>query len=541
MANGHHSYRSLGPDYYLDITVRQVSGARLVLFNRDLANELKLELPESDRELEKKVLESFAWYKFNDQECVPITGGKNGKTFFATRYQDSDDKSEGNALGDGRAVWVGELVIETQPERFRYLDVVLKGTGVTPLAWFNHPRQSHKDGMASLSEVLHEYIYSAAARQNGISTAGVLAVIELPFYREIDNEKAAIIVRVGNHLRFAHFLYFSDCPSCLKKIFEYALKRDMGYSLDHRITVEDVRNYLDRVVTRLAENAAVYFDVHAVHGSPTFGNKTSCGGSIDMATFVYPDAHHANYSYMPEGTNLLGGVNGQTEQFFNLFSQLVRTLKKSGFVYQAEILPVEYFYRQFQNRFEAVLTYRWLKRVGLAEHEIETLALPIRERFFEIVKSLYEASGSKRVSLNKGKVFMAAFEPRKILSGTADCFDSLDALVVVWSRLFKVNRQWGTFTLSDARPYILEYRKAIMAIVNDLQASQDTVTSWKQRSKAIKLSERNEPGDDFFYDSERFQASEEVLRLIKEGNLTWDKISPIAETSTQRFVDCLKV
>jgi len=41
-----------------------------------------------------------------------------------------------------------------------------------------------------MTEVVHEYIYSAAARKNGINTAGVLAVIELPFYREIDNEKA---------------------------------------------------------------------------------------------------------------------------------------------------------------------------------------------------------------------------------------------------------------------------------------------------------------------------------------------------------------
>ncbi|MGR9117144.1 MAG: protein adenylyltransferase SelO family protein [Gammaproteobacteria bacterium] len=541
ISNGIHSYRSLGSDYYIDINVENVRGARLVLFNRDLAQELNINLPECDEELERIVLDNFAWFKCADQQSGSITANNTVKTYFATRYQDSDDKSEGNALGDGRAIWVGEIISEPQPGRFRYLDVVLKGTGVTPLAWFNHPRQSHKDGMASMTEVVHEYIYSSAARKNGINTAGILAVIELPFYRETDNEKAAIIVRVGNHLRFAHLLYFSDSPALLKKIFEYALKRDMGLSLDHLISVEYVQKYLDLVVTKLAENAAVYFDIHAVHGSPTFGNKTSCGGSIDMATFVFPDAHHAYYSYMPNGTNLLGGVNGQTEQFFNLFSHLIKILKKSGFDYQTEILPVEYFHRQFRNKFEEVSTYRWLKRIGLSDHEIDALSIPAKERFYEIVKSIYEATGSKRIRLNKGKVYMAAFEPRKILSGTADCFESLDVIVSLWGKLFKVNRKWGTYTLSDAKPYIIEYRKSIIGIFNDLKASKDTVDAWKQRSKEIKLSERHEPGSDFFYDSERFLASEEVLHLIRLGNASWRTISQVAETSTIRFVDYVQV
>jgi uncharacterized protein YdiU (UPF0061 family) len=540
ISNGDHSYRSLGPDYYLDINVEKIAGARLVLFNRDLADELNLKLPESDEALESMVLENFAWFKCADPQSGPLTNNKTVKTYFATRYQDSDDKSEGNALGDGRAIWVGEIVSEPQPGRFRYLDVVLKGTGVTPLAWFNHSRQSHKDGMASMTEVVHEYIHSAAAKKNGIKTADVLAVIELPFYRETDNEKAAIIVRVGNHLRFAHFLYFSDSPALLKKIFEYALKRDMGFSLDHPITAEDVRKYLDLVVTKLAENAAVYFDVHAVHGSPTFGNKTSCGGSIDMTTFVFPDAHHVNYSYMSGDANMLGGINGQTEQFFNLFAHLVKTLKKSGFVYQMEILPVEYFHRQFGHKFEKVLTYRWLKRVGLSDHEIDALSITAKERFYETVKSIYEATGSKRIRLNKGNVYLAAFEPRKILSGTADCFENLDVVVSIWGKLFKVNRKWGTYKLSDAKPYIVEYRKSIIGIFNDLKASKDTVAAWKRRSQEIKLSERYEPGADFFYDSERFLASEEVMRLIRQGNVSWPKISQTAETSSLKLVDHLK-
>ena len=330
ISKGKHSFCSLGPDYYTYTQVDNVPDSHLVLFNKDLALELNLDLPESDEELERLILENFAWFKY-DKQNFDRTKSKITRTFISTRYQDSDDKSEGSALGDGRAIWVGEIINELESGKLQYFDVVLKGTGITELAWLNHPKENHKDGQVSLTEAVHEYIYSSAAKANGISAVGVLAVIELPFYREVDNEKAATVIRVGNHLRFAHYCYFSDNSGQLQKIFEYGLKRNMGLALEHSVSPKDVLNYLEFIVDNLATDAAVYFDVHAVHGSPTFGNITSCGGTIDFATFVFTDAHHSNYSYMPDGVNVLGGEWGQTEQFFNLFSLKFRSSKSHKF------------------------------------------------------------------------------------------------------------------------------------------------------------------------------------------------------------------
>jgi uncharacterized protein YdiU (UPF0061 family) len=536
LSEGKHSFRSLGPEYFLDIQVEHIPNSRLVLFNKELAKELNLDLPQSEKELERVMLENFAWFKYDDQDCNRIKNERT-KTFFATRYLDSDDLSEGSALGDGRATWAGEIINELDSGHFQYFDIVLKGTGITPLAWFNHPKENHKDGQTGITEAVHEYIYSAAAKINGISTPGVLAVIELPFYREVDNEKAAIVVRVGNHLRFGHYRYFSDNPAQLKKLFDYGLKRDMGLSLSHTINAIDVRSYLDFIVSNSASDAAIYFDVHAVHGSPTFGNITSCGGTIDLATFVYTDAHHGEYRYMPDGVNVLGGEWGQTEQLFNLFSILVDTLKKSRFEYSSEIMPVEYFLRKFNDTFKQVSTYRWLIRIGLSEKEIDSLCLDITERFYESVKSIYELKGSKKIKFKQGKIFMAAFEPRKILFGTADHIESINDITFIWERLFKVNRSWGTYKLVDAKPYINAYRKSIVEIVNELKASKEDITDWQLRSKAIRLSERNEPGADLFYDSERFFASEEVLRQIKLGNVSWRKIGEAAVNSASELAD----
>lgn len=531
-----HSYRSLGSDYAVNVDVEYVPDSRLVLFNRELAKNLKLNLPESDKELEQLMLENFALFKGGTHNCNRKISKKT-ITFFATRYLDSDDKSEGNALGDGRAIWVGEIVNKLDSGTFQYLDVVLKGTGITELAWFNHPRESHRDGQIGITEAVHEYIYSLAAKKNGISSATILAVIKLPFDREVDNESAAIIVRVGNHLRFAHYHYFSDNPVQLKQIFEYGLKRDRGLPLTYSLKAGDIQNHLDFIVTNLASDAAIYFDVHAVHGSPTFGNVTSCGGSIDFSTFVYLDAHHGQYSYMSGNENSLGGECGQTEQFFNLFSILVNTLKKSQFDYEKEILPVEYFLRKFNDTLQHNLTYRWLTRVGLSKEEINRLSEDSKDRFYEIIKIIYELKGLKKIQFNQKKIFMAAFEPRKIMSGTADCIKNFDTPLIVWNKLFKVNRNWGTYTQEYAKPYINIYLKSIIVIIDELKASKETIATWEQRSKTIRLSERNEPGSDFFYGSERFLASREVLNQISLGNLSWQKMSKTANISASALVD----
>lgn len=319
-----------------------------------------------------------------------------------------------------------------------------------------------------MTEAVHEYIYSLAAVKNDINAVSTLAVIELPFFRDATDEKAALIIRIGNHLRFAHYRYFSNQPQQIKKIFEYGLKRDLGLALDCLVTPQDVRNYLEHIVTNLANEAAVYYDHHAVHGSPTFGNRTSDGGTIDLSTFVYLDAHHGEYSYMPRGKYFLGGKWGQHEQMFCLFSGLVKLLRKSQFEYVNEISSEKYFWVKFCDKMERTLTHLWLKRLGLTESEISTLSADAKIRFYNTVKSIYEAQGIKQIKLNRGRTFMAAFEPRKILSQTARHLCKLKDIDIIWENLFRVNRNWGTLDISHAQPFITEYINAVQQIVDEL-------------------------------------------------------------------------
>ncbi|WP_082411651.1 protein adenylyltransferase SelO family protein [Methylogaea oryzae] len=363
-AFGPHSFKSLGSSFYVEVPVRRVPGARLVLFNRRLAESLDLPVPKGGREIESALLEWFAWFKHESRAGEGDTPAEDIETFFATRYQDSDSRCAGSALGDGRALWLGEIVRKTADDRMRYLDVVVKGIGATPLAWLKHPKKSHRDGMVGLTEAVHEYVYSLAAVRNGIDAAQVLAVIELPFQRAAGGEKAALVVRVGNHLRFAHYRYFSNQPERLETLFEYGLKRDMGLPLDYPVGRQDARAYLDRILAHLAEEAAAYYDLHAVHGSPTFGNRTSDGASIDLSTFVYLDAHHAEYRYMPGCSYSLGGRWGQHEQLFVLFSDLMKLLRGSRFKYADTVEDEKRCWEKFRSVMESRLTQSWLKRVA---------------------------------------------------------------------------------------------------------------------------------------------------------------------------------
>jgi uncharacterized protein YdiU (UPF0061 family) len=537
LAQGFHSFKSLGSGFYVDVQVKRVQGARLVLFNQELAKKLNLEIPEKTAEIENFVLDLFAWFKHEKQQNNEEINIAETRTFFATRYQDSDDKSTGSALGDGRALWVGEITNPNANNTIRYLDVVIKGIGITPLAWRNHPKKSHRDGQVGLTEAVHEYIYSLAAVKNGIDAVSPLAVIELPFFRDATGEKAALIVRIGNHLRFAHYRYFSNQPQQLEKIFEYGLKRDLGLPQNYMVTPQDVHDYLDLIVTNLAHEAAVYYDLHAVHGSPTFGNRTSRGGTIDLSTFVYLDAHHGEYSYMPGRTYALGGKWGQHEQIFVLFSELVKLLRSSQFKYANDISQEKFFWEKFRDTMKRTLTHQWLKRVGLAESEISALSDDAKKRFHNIVTALYETQGTRKIKLNRGKTLMAAFKPRKILSHTVRHFCKFKNIDFIWENLFRVHRNWGTLNLFQAQPFVTEYLKSVEQIVDELDKTGKIVSTWKYRSQQMRLSERRELGADFFYDSERFASSKEVLAQIHQGKADWKLISSTAAAAVEKLVD----
>jgi len=454
-----HSFKKLGPQFYVPVQVEKISGSKLILFNDEAAKDLGLEFPEDPQELEKEILEQFSVFISKSKE-------PRNKELFSTYYQDSATKNVGDALGDGRAAWVGEIQKVGQSGRKYSIDVVLKGIGVTPLAWTNNENESHRDGLQNLSEAIYSYLMSKANYRNQLDTTVDLAVILLPeeyknykFTKIFKNriERVAITLRVGNQTRMGHFRYFQDSPELFKKIFEYCLRRDMGLAADAPVQKKQFFNYIKQFSVNIAEEAARYYDLHGVHGSTTAGNRTTRGSTIDMSTWRYLDAYHQDFSYLKD--KLL--VKQQTIEMKNYIKDLFEYINTSEYylnlgLTQNELsVLAENANQVFDSIFQQTLTRLFLARIGLGNQQfmeiLETTYPDLLKRFYDASKALFEFSSSKTAILEGQKnVKPALFEPRKIFQMTREDSD-FPSLIEKFDEYHLVKRQLGDLSDSDEK------------------------------------------------------------------------------------------
>lgn len=491
-SSGQHSFKSLGTEYYVDVPMKKIEHARLVLFNYALARRIGLEVPSDPKQLEKLVLERFAYR-------TATTGETPDQTYFATRYQDSGSKKEGEALGDGRAVWTGELLLpdSKQANQTRYIDFVMKGVGQTPLAWLNHSDPLHKDGLQSMEEAVHSFIMSEINLRNELDSTADLAVIELPLEKKDKHsgavEKAALTIRVGNQTRIAHFRYFSDDFDKFKRIFDYCVRRDLGLS-QGPIQQKSYRTYVEMLTTNLAEEAARYFDLHAVHSSPTPGNRTTQGSTIDLGTFRYLDAHHVEYTYLfdqlklkDQTKQLRGYIDWLYYYFYSAeFSDLIKIRKDDA---------INLFYKSYR----AHLTEMWLYRMGLSSSQIQKLKPETRESFYQATESLFEAVADHTVQFGDRKMNPARYDVRFVLKQAvaAHSGKTLD--------LFSTDRSWGTQspTTQDARRLESEFDLTIKRVLRELKPDSNEATQMVDRALITNAITRYEPGRRFYLDHEK--------------------------------------
>lgn len=398
-----HSYQSLGSAHSIMVPVQPIAGSRLVLFNHDAARRLGITVPSDPNELEKLVLDSFAVQ-------VSETGDRK---LMATYYQDSNSKSAGEALGDGRALWLSDLTLGDGTS----VDFVLKGVGKTPLAWTNHTEEGHKDGLQSMTEAIHSYIHSEANFRNGIDSTVDIAVIEIPLLKKDKYtgkmEKASITLRAGHQFRVAHLRYHSDNPEHLTQLLEYLWNREFKGK-------PNAKEFLTRFTHRLAEDAARYTDLIAVHGSPTSGNRTALGGSIDMGTFRYMDGFHKNYSYL-FGRLQFAYQNHQMKEYVN---DMVSYFVKSGWIQETEY---DHFFQEQHNIFDQnyrnLLTSFWLQRMGFSEQQIQTVTVDQKNRLHNILTVMMNRQTTQTFNLGGQTIPASYYDIHHILSvivATAD-------------------------------------------------------------------------------------------------------------------------
>ena len=232
------------------------------------------------------------WHERADLHALDVFSGNAGWAGMdplASVYSGHQFGVWAGQLGDGRALWLGEVDTPAGP-----MEIQLKGAGRTPYSRMG-------DGRAVLRSTIREFLCSEAMHALGIPTTRALCVTgsALAVRRE-EIETAAIVTRVApSFIRFGHFEHFSS----LERHVE--LRRLADFVIEHHYPAcRDAANpyaaLLGAVAGRTATLMAQWQAVGFCHGVMNTDNMSILGLTIDYGPYGFLDAfdpgHVCNHS-----------------------------------------------------------------------------------------------------------------------------------------------------------------------------------------------------------------------------------------------------
>lgn len=263
-----YTYQQLPSIFYAAQNPEQSDTPECVLYNADLAKELKIEeflsaenahnllsgnvLPE----WEKSIAQAYAGHQFG--------------------YP--------NMLGDGRAV----LLWEWETSEWKLVDIVLKGSGKTPYSRWG-------DGRATLKSMLREYLISEAMHGLWIPSSRSLAVVKTgnPVLRE-GVEHWAVLTRVmSSHIRVGTFEYakWFGSKDDMKSLIDYTIQK-------HYPELEKRNNpalwLFEKVIDAQLDLVTQWLRVGFIHGVMNTDNTSICWETFDYGPCAFMGAYHSD-------------------------------------------------------------------------------------------------------------------------------------------------------------------------------------------------------------------------------------------------------
>ena len=263
-------------------------------------------------------------------------------------------------LGDGRALWLGELDTPAGP-----LELQLKGAGPTPYSRMG-------DGRAVLRSSIREFLCSEAMDALGVPTTRALCVIgsALPVRRET-LETAAVVARVApSFLRFGHYEHFAhhDLHGELRRLVEHTVEHHFPGC---RSAANPALALLEEVTRRTARLMADWQSVGFCHGVMNTDNMSILGLTIDYGPFGFLDAfdpgHVCNHT---DSQGRYAWARQPNVGFWNLhaLAQALMPLIEDS---DAALAALETYKAAFADS----LIARWRAKLGLALAEDDDRAL----------------------------------------------------------------------------------------------------------------------------------------------------------------------
>jgi uncharacterized protein YdiU (UPF0061 family) len=232
------------------------------------------------------------WVQREESQALQVLSGNSlweGMQPLASVYSGHQFGVWAGQLGDGRALWLGELKTPAGP-----MELQLKGSGLTPYSRMG-------DGRAVLRSSIREFLCSEAMFALGIPTTRALCVTgsPLPVRRE-EVETAAVVTRVApSFIRFGHFEHFAsqDQLDPLRRLADFVI--DTYYPVCRRET-QPYAALLEAVTRRTALMVADWQATGFCHGVMNTDNMSILGLTIDYGPFGFLDGfdpgHICNHS-----------------------------------------------------------------------------------------------------------------------------------------------------------------------------------------------------------------------------------------------------
>jgi uncharacterized protein YdiU (UPF0061 family) len=265
--NFDNTYAQLPADFYSPVHPTPVPAPKLVVYNNQLAEELRLSAPPEDTDAIASILAGNEL----PEGSFPIAQAYAGHQF-----------GHFTLLGDGRAHLLGEH-LTADHQRF---DIQLKGSGPTPYS-------RRGDGRATLKSMLREYLISEAMHALGIPTSRSLAVIATgeQVYRE-PIQPGAVLTRVmQSHIRVGTFEYVKRFlqPPDLQAFATYVIQRH--YPELHDLDYPGLP-LLEKVMEKQIQLVVQWMRVGFIHGVMNTDNMSIAGETFDYGPCAFMNTYN---------------------------------------------------------------------------------------------------------------------------------------------------------------------------------------------------------------------------------------------------------
>ncbi len=208
---------------------------------------------------------------------------------YATCYGGHQFGNWAGQLGDGRAIYLGE-VVNAAGERW---EMQLKGAGPTPYS-------RRADGRAVLRSSIREFLCSEAMHHLGIPTTRALSLVatgdrvvrDMFYDGNPKAEQGAIVCRVApSFTRFGHFeiLAARGETDLLLKLSDFTIARDYPHLAQLDSNAEKYAAWFSEICERTARMLVGWMQVGFVHGVMNTDNMSILGLTIDYGPYGWVD------------------------------------------------------------------------------------------------------------------------------------------------------------------------------------------------------------------------------------------------------------